>query len=221
MSVLSAVEGLKVVRRRSPSWFVPLAMIILFGLFFVQRLGTGRVGTAFGPVMALWFVTIAVLGANEIVREPRILWALNPWMACSFFLDNGKIGFLALGAIVLAVTGAEALYADMGHFGKRPIRYRVVLAGPSRVDRQLSGTGGAALRNPGAVANPFLFLAPRWLLLRSSCWRLRRGHRVAGADFRRVLAHAAGRAARYSPRVTIRTRRAAWPGRSTSRKSTS
>ncbi|MFI5230619.1 MAG: potassium transporter Kup [Gemmatimonadales bacterium] len=165
MSVLSAVEGLHVATPTFDSLIVPFAMVILFALFMVQRLGTGRVGTAFGPIMCLWFLTIAVLGAVGIAREPRILLALNPWHGVTFFWANGRIGFLALGAVVLAVTGAEALYADMGHFGKRPIRiawFTLVL--PALLVNYL-GQGALLLRNSSAVSNPFYLLAPRAILL--------------------------------------------------------
>src|SRR6185503_4699645 len=166
MSVLSAVEGLKVVAPAlNPYTVVTLAAIILFILFAVQRFGTGRVGTAFGPIMSLWFVTIAVLGAVEIVREPRVLFALNPWHGVRFFMANGRVGFLALGAVVLAVTGAEALYADMGHFGKRPIRFAwFSLVLPALLVNYL-GQGALLLRDASAVSNPFFLLAPRAILL--------------------------------------------------------
>jgi KUP system potassium uptake protein len=165
MSVLSAVEGLRVVTPTFDGFIVPAAMVILFVLFMVQRFGTGRVGTAFGPIMSLWFLTIAVLGGVEIAHAPRILLALNPWHGVTFFRANGRIGFLALGAVVLAVTGAEALYADMGHFGKRPIRiawFTLVL--PALLINYL-GQGALLLRQPSAVTNPFYLLAPRALLL--------------------------------------------------------
>ncbi|HEX4683666.1 MAG TPA: potassium transporter Kup [Gemmatimonadaceae bacterium] len=165
MSVLSAVEGLKVVTPAlNPYTVVTLAAVILFALFAVQKFGTGRVGTAFGPIMALWFTTIAALGAAEIIHEPRILFALNPVHGVRFFILNGRIGFLALGAVVLAVTGAEALYADMGHFGKRPIRvawFSLVL--PALLINYL-GQGALLLRTPTAVSNPFFLLAPRAIL---------------------------------------------------------
>jgi len=163
--VLGAIEGLKVVTPPFQSMIVPLAVVILFILFTVQRFGTGRVGTAFGPIMALWFVTIAVLGLWEVAREPRILAALNPWHGVRFFIDNGRVGFLTLGAVVLAVTGAEALYADMGHFGKRPIRLAWFgLVMPALLINYF-GQGAILLRQPAAVANPFFFLAPRALLV--------------------------------------------------------
>ena len=121
--MLSAIEGLNVaLPSLEQHLIVFMAMGIIVVLFMVQKFGTGRVGIAFGPIMALWFLTIGVLGTVEVFKEPEILLALNPWHGVKFFLANGRIAFLALGAIVLAVTGAEALYADMGHFGKRPIR---------------------------------------------------------------------------------------------------
>jgi KUP system potassium uptake protein len=165
ISVLSAVEGLHVATPAFDQMIIWVSLLILFILFSVQRFGTGRVGTAFGPIMALWFIVIAVLGVLEIAREPRILLALNPWHGIQFFQANGRIGFLTLGAVVLAVTGAEALYADMGHFGKRPIRlawFGLVL--PALLLNYF-GQGALLLREPSAVANPFYLLAPRALLL--------------------------------------------------------
>lgn len=167
ISVMSAVEGLNVATPAFEKLVVPLSMVILFVLFMAQRFGTGRVGTAFGPIMALWFVSIATLGVVEIAREPRILLALNPWHGVQFFVANGRIGFLTLGAVVLAVTGAEALYADMGHFGKRPIRlawFALVL--PALLMNYM-GQGALLLRDPTAVSNPFFNLVPRALLLPS------------------------------------------------------
>jgi KUP system potassium uptake protein len=166
ISVLSAIEGLNVAMPAiEPHLIIVLATGIIVALFMIQRFGTGRVGTAFGPIMALWFTTIGTLGAIELVHEPQILLGLNPWYGVKFFMANGKIGFLALGAIVLAVTGAEALYADMGHFGKRPIRvawFGLVL--PALVLNYM-GQGALLLRNPTAIENPFYFLAPQALLL--------------------------------------------------------
>jgi len=167
ISVMSAVEGLNVATPAFEKLVVPVSMVILLVLFMGQRFGTGRVGTAFGPIMALWFVSIATLGIAEIAREPRILLALNPWHGVQFFVANGHIGFLTLGAVVLAVTGAEALYADMGHFGKRPIRlawFALVL--PALLINYM-GQGALLLRNPAAVTNPFFMLVPRALLIPS------------------------------------------------------
>ena len=152
ISVMSAVEGLNVVTPAFEKLVVPVSIVILLVLFMGQRFGTGRVGTAFGPIMALWFVSIATLGIVEIVQEPRILLALNPWHGVQFFEANGRIGFLTLGAVVLAVTGAEALYADMGHFGKRPIRlawFALVL--PALLMNYM-GQGALLLRNPTTSA---------------------------------------------------------------------
>jgi len=165
ISVLSAVEGLKVATPAFDHVVVPISLAILFGLFALQRFGTGRVGVMFGPVMMLWFVTIAGLGFAQIIHEPRVLSALNPWHGVSFFLVHKHVAFLALGAVVLAVTGAEALYADMGHFGKRPIRlawFALVL--PALLINYM-GQGALLLSDQTAVTNPFYLLAPRALLL--------------------------------------------------------
>ncbi|MGH7618492.1 MAG: potassium transporter Kup [Gemmatimonadaceae bacterium] len=165
ITVLSAVDGVSVVTPAFSHIIVPLALIILFVLFSCQRFGTGRIGAMFGPIMALWFVTIAALGMTQIVRHPRILGALNPWHGVTFFMTNGRFAFLSLGAVVLAVTGAEALYADMGHFGKRPIRiawFSLVL--PALLLNYL-GQGALLIENPAAVTNPFYMLAPRVMLI--------------------------------------------------------
>jgi KUP system potassium uptake protein len=160
ISVLGAVEGVQVVHPHLPeSIIVVLALVILLALFVFQRFGTARIGGTFGPLMLLWFVVIAVLGAREIAREPRVLFALNPWYGLQFFVANGKTGFLVLGAVVLAVTGAEALYADMGHFGKRPIRLSWFgLVFPSLLLNYF-GQGALVLRDPSAASNPFFLLA--------------------------------------------------------------
>src|SRR5437867_1687880 len=161
ISVLGAIEGVEVVMPHLPSTvIVGASLAILFLLFTVQRFGTARVGGAFGPIMLVWFVTIAWLGIREIAREPQILLALNPWDGVSFFRENGAVGVLVLGAVVLAVTGAEALYADMGHFGRRPIRLAwFVLVLPALVLNYF-GQGALVLRAPDAIANPFYRLAP-------------------------------------------------------------
>jgi len=164
ISVLSATEGLAVVEPFLGKLAIPLTLLIIFTLFFFQKKGTAKVGRIFGPITLVWFVVIGVLGAVEIMREPRILRAANPWYALSFFSLHGVHSFVVLGAVVLAVTGAEALYADMGHFGKRSIRlawFGLVL--PSLVLNYF-GQGGLILDNPEAAANPFYLLAPRPLL---------------------------------------------------------
>lgn len=165
ISVLSAVEGVQVVHPHiAESVIVVVALAILLGLFVFQRFGTARLGVTFGPLMALWFATIAVLGTVEILREPRVLLALNPLYGLQFFVANGKTGFLVLGAVVLAVTGAEALYADMGHFGKRPIRLAWFgLVFPALLLNYF-GQGALVLRDPSAASNPFFLLAPNALL---------------------------------------------------------
>lgn len=165
ISVLSATEGLAVVEPVLSKFAIPLTVLIIFLLFFFQKKGTAKVGRIFGPITFVWFITIAALGAVEIVREPRVLRAANPWYALSFFGLHGGHSFVVLGAVVLAVTGAEALYADMGHFGKRAIRlawFGLVL--PSLVLNYF-GQGGMILYNPEAAANPFFLLAPRALLV--------------------------------------------------------
>jgi KUP system potassium uptake protein len=164
ISVLSAVEGIEVATPAFRHLVLPLTSVILLLLFLVQRRGTARIGGIFGPIMLAWFTTIAALGAAEIVREPAILRALNPWYGLRFFVGHGWPGFLVLGAVVLAVTGAEALYADMGHFGRRPIRlvwFGVVL--PALLLNYF-GQGALVLRDRAAVANPFYLLAPEVLL---------------------------------------------------------
>ncbi len=160
ISVLSAVEGLEVVAPQSQHLVLPLTVLILAGLFFFQRHGTAGIGKIFGPVMAIWFVSIALLGLNEIVQAPRVLAAANPVFAVMFFVHHGRAAFVLLGAVVLAVTGAEALYADMGHFGKRPIRlawFSLVL--PALLANYF-GQGALILRDPAASVNPFYLLAP-------------------------------------------------------------
>jgi len=164
ISVLSAVEGIEVATPAFAHVVVPLTLVILVLLFHVQKYGTASVGGVFGPIMIVWFVTIAGLGLVEILRAPRILLALSPYYAVRFFLEHGTAGVIVLGAVVLAVTGAEALYADMGHFGRRPIR--VVWFGAVLPALLLNyfGQGALVLRAPDAVQNPFYLLAPRPLL---------------------------------------------------------
>jgi len=164
ISVLSAVEGLGVATPELAHLAVPLSVGILFALFAVQRFGTARVGGVFGPVMLIWFVAIAVAGVRSIVASPEIFAALSPWYGIQFFLRHGLSGIAVLGAVVLAVTGAEALYADMGFFGKRPIRmawFGVVF--PALL-LNYAGQGALMLRDKNALANPFFLLAPRGLL---------------------------------------------------------
>ena len=160
ISVLSAVEGVKVVAPHMASWVVPITLIILLVLFTIQRRGTEHVGRLFGPIMVVWFVVIALLGVHMILHNPHVLLALNPWYGIRFFQLHGFQGFIALGGVVLALTGAEALYADMGHFGKKPIRlawFSFVL--PALVLNYF-GQGALLLSDPSAIDSPFFRLAP-------------------------------------------------------------
>jgi KUP system potassium uptake protein len=164
ISVLSAVEGLHVATPVFEPFVVPITLGVLAGLFVLQRRGTARVGILFGPVILVWFVSLALLGGAQVARDPLILRALSPTYAIAFFADYEWTAFLALGAVVLSITGAEALYADMGHFGRKPIRlawFAIVL--PALVLNYL-GQGVLLLRDPATVANPFFLLAPTQLL---------------------------------------------------------
>jgi KUP system potassium uptake protein len=165
VSVLSAVEGLEIKAPGLARYVVPLTLLILFGLFLIQKLGTARVGTAFGPVMLLWFLTIGGLGLRELVNNPSVLTAFNPWHALHFFFEHDKVAFFVLGAVVLVVTGAEALYADMGHFGTRPIRLAWFAVALPCLLLNYFGQGALVLRSPAAKDNPFYLLAPSALLL--------------------------------------------------------
>ena len=164
ISVLAAMEGLEVITPALDFVVVPLTLIVLITLFLVQKKGTTKVGRVFGPVMALWFVTIAVLGVFEIAEAPKILAAVNPWYGLSFITPHGYAGFVVLGAIVLVVTGGEALYADMGHFGARPIRVAWFYLVLPALLLNYFGQGALILRDPAGAENPFFMLAPRVLL---------------------------------------------------------
>ncbi|MGA7616147.1 MAG: potassium transporter Kup [Thermoanaerobaculia bacterium] len=164
ISVLSAVEGLEIATPILSPYVIPVTIVILIGLFFFQRTGTAGVGKVFGPVTLIWFIVLAVLGMRAILQEPRVLWAVNPIHGISFFIQNGGRGFLVLGSVFLVVTGGEALYADMGHFGTRPIRlawFALVL--PALLINYF-GQGALLLQNPNAAENPFYRLAPDWAL---------------------------------------------------------
>ena len=165
ISVLSAVEGLEVVSPAFTKYVIPLTIVILFGLFAVQKRGTSGIGKFFGPITVIWFAAIAALGVYHIASHPEIMWAISPHFAVQFIVNEPAITFLILGAVVLCVTGGEALYADMGHFGKKPIRlawFSVVM--PS-LTLNYFGQGALLLSDPSAVANPFFNMAPDWLLL--------------------------------------------------------
>lgn len=162
ISVLSAVEGLRVAAPTLDHYVVPITVVILVGLFSVQRFGSGRIGGLFGPVMLVWFAVLALLGVRGIIMEPTILAAFNPWHAVQFFAGNGLTGFLVLGAVFLVVTGGEALYADLGHFGVAPIRRAwFLIVFPALVLNYL-GQGALLLAQPEAIAAPFFHLAPEW-----------------------------------------------------------
>jgi KUP system potassium uptake protein len=165
ISVLSAVEGIEIATPALQRVIVPLAFVIIAALFAVQKFGTARVGTAFGWITLLWFLSIAGVGLVEIARGPEVLWALNPWNGARFFIDHPTLSFVVLGAVVLVITGGEALYADMGHFGKRPIRLVwFALVFPALLLNYF-GQGALLLRQPSAIENPFYLLTPRPLLI--------------------------------------------------------
>ncbi len=165
ISVLSAVEGLEVVSPAFGKAVVPMTLVILFGLFAVQKHGTAGIGKFFGPITLLWFVVIAVLGLSHIVTNPAILWAISPHYALGFMIHNPGITFIILGAVVLCVTGAEALYADLGHFGKKPIRLAWFAVVMPSLTLNYFGQGALLLKNPEAVKNPFYLMAPDWALI--------------------------------------------------------
>jgi KUP system potassium uptake protein len=165
ISVLAAVEGTSVALPALEHWVIPLAVVVLIGLFAIQSRGTAAVGALFGPVMLVWFGVIAALGLMHLVQEPSVVRAVNPLYAARFFEVNGFRAFLSLGAVFLVVTGGEAMYADMGHFGRRPIQlgwFTLVL--PALVLNYF-GQGALLLRSPDAIENPFYRLAPDWGVL--------------------------------------------------------
>ena len=164
ITVLGAIEGLNVATPAFENWVVPITVFILVGLFSFQRHGTGAMGKIFGPIMLLWFVSISLLGLRGIVQAPEVLGALNPLHAFEFIRDNGPKGFLVLGAVFLAITGAEALYADMGHFGVRPIRLAWFVMVMPALLLNYFGQGALLLHDPSAAENPFFLLAPSWAL---------------------------------------------------------
>jgi KUP system potassium uptake protein len=162
ISVMSAIEGLNVAAPTLAHLEVPLAVAILIGLFVIQRFGTGAVGWLFGPILLIWFLALGILGAHEVVQHPGVFQALSPTWGVRFMVDHGVAAFLTLGGVVLAVTGAEALYADRGHFGAGPIRVTWLwIVFPALILNYL-GQGALILSHPSAVSNPFLFLVPGW-----------------------------------------------------------
>ncbi|APW36291.1 potassium transporter Kup [Rhodoferax koreense] len=165
ISVLSAIEGLEVISPTFHKYVIPMTLVVLFGLFAVQKRGTAGIGKFFGPITLMWFLSIAVLGISHIWHHPVILWALSPTYALRFMWDNPVITFIILGALVLCVTGAEALYADMGHFGKKPIRLAWFSIAMPALTLNYFGQGALLLRTPEAVKNPFYMMAPEWALV--------------------------------------------------------
>jgi KUP system potassium uptake protein len=165
LSVLSAIEGIKLVTAAFDPYVVPLTVVILFVLFAVQARGTARVAAFFGPIMAAWFAVIAIGAIGPIMRHREVLVALNPIHAVTFMLHHGIIGFVTLGAVFLAVTGAEALYADLGHFGKRPIQTAWLFIVLPSLALNYLGQGALLIANPRAVENPFFLMFPDWALL--------------------------------------------------------
>jgi KUP system potassium uptake protein len=164
ITVLSAVEGLGVAAPALTHWVVWIAVIVLVTLFLIQKRGTGGVGKVFGPVMCVWFIALGLIGVYNIVQHPLVLRAINPWYGFNFFAHHGTGGFLVLGAVVLCVTGAEALYADMGHFGRKPITvawYGFVMPG---LMLNYFGQGALLVHNPEAASNPFYLAVPSWAL---------------------------------------------------------
>ncbi|MGZ5614023.1 MAG: KUP/HAK/KT family potassium transporter, partial [Methylobacter sp.] len=164
ISVLSAVEGLQIIAPKLGHYVLPIAISVLFALFIVQARGTGAVGKMFSPIMCLWFGILGILGLINIIHAPGVLIAINPYYAIHLLYEIGWLGFLIMGAVVLVITGAEALYADMGHFGLRPIRYAWFSFVFPALLLNYFGQGALLLENPEAVKNPFYLLAPTWAM---------------------------------------------------------
>ncbi len=164
MSVLSALEGLSVATPALTPYILPVAIAVLTALFMIQKHGTGSVGKLFGPVMLVWFISLGTLGAISIFKNPQVLAALHPHWAIQFFVTHKSVAFFSLGSVVLAITGVEALYADMGHFGKFPIRLAWFTIALPALLLNYFGQGALLLSNPKAIVNPFFMLAPEWLV---------------------------------------------------------
>jgi KUP system potassium uptake protein len=162
ISVLSAVEGVKVAAPGLSSMVVPITVAVIVALFSVQHFGTQRVGSLFGPVMVVWFSVLAALGVSQLAKDPGAFRALSPTYGAAFFVDHGAVAFIALGSVVLAVTGAEALYADMGHFGRKPIRRAWFLLAFPALTLNYLAQGSLIVRDPRAMSNPFFLLVPAW-----------------------------------------------------------
>ena len=195
ISVLSAAEGLEVASPSLKVLVLPIAVVILVGIFVVQRIGSGRIGKVYGPVMCVWFGVLAAGGIASLVQTPEALQALSPIWAVRFVLDDPMIGFLTLGAVILAVTGAEALYADLGHFGRQPIaRAWLLLVLPALVLAYLGEAGAIVRDGSTAAANPFYAVVPGWATIPVLVIATHgNGDRLRGSDRRRVHAAAPGR----------------------------
>ena len=165
ISVISALEGLNVFVPSLSTWILPLTCIVLLGLFILQSLGTEKIGIVFGPIILIWFFCIAILGGIQIVDNPIVLKAINPWYAFEFFYQNGWKGYALLGGVFLVMTGGEALYADLGHFGKAPIRLTWFLIVLPCLLLNYFGQGAYLLAHPEGIANPFYMIAPTWVAL--------------------------------------------------------
>ncbi len=165
LSVLSAIEGLKVVTPALGDFVVPITVVILVALFAVQSRGTAKVATFFGPITLLWFIVIAVAGLWHVALNPVVLYAFNPWHGVSFLVHHGIVGLFTLGAVFLVVTGSEALYADLGHFGRGPIRLAWLTVVLPALTINYLGQGALVLADPKAIANPFFLLYPKWALM--------------------------------------------------------
>jgi len=164
ISVLSAVEGLDVATPAFHPYVIPITLVVLIGLFVVQSRGSGQIGVFFGPVMAVWFAVIALVGLLQVVHDPVVLLALNPTHAIHFLVSHGGVALPVLGSVFLAVTGAEALYADMGHFGRPPIRFAWFAFVLPALALNYFGQGALVLGDPGAIDSPFYRLFPSWAL---------------------------------------------------------
>lgn len=162
ISVMSAIEGLQMISPHFSDWVLPLTLIILIGLFFAQHFGTAKIGVYFGPVILIWFITLALLGITHIIQNPIVFQAINPYYAVNFFINNGWTGYALLGGVFLVVTGGEALYADLGHFGKGPIRLSWFAVALPALLLNYFGQGAHLLNDPSAIQNPFYALAPIW-----------------------------------------------------------
>jgi KUP system potassium uptake protein len=164
ISVLSAVEGLSIATTVFDPYIRPITVAVLTALFVIQRRGSGSIGAVFGPIMLLWFITMGLLGLISLVHTPQILRAVSPTYGVAFLAHHAELGFMVLGSVFLVLTGAEALYADLGHFGRGPIRFGWFSVALPGLLLQYFGQGALLLREPGALTNPFYYLAPGWLL---------------------------------------------------------